>query len=249
MNKWIYILIMLPFISCTYAGGKREITQTTDTIMETDTTIDKNSLEYITSILPLYQRVYDPVTGLEMYDDKLMQGEEWPKVLKTADGWIIKIFPSSGRGGGGYQEIPPLPGFYIIQKDFYLDGRLKSIMKMYESMMVDTARFYDKAGNITKEVNYNEFYKDAKIPFEQALQLFDQVGFIDLKTGKGRMEFSIYEGRVTTAGTKAFFDYRIREGIPYWIARDYMGRRLNGYEINALTGEMKKVIYNRSGEE
>lgn len=248
MNRCIYTLIVFAFISCTYAGGKKESTLNTDTIMKTDT-IDKNSLEYITSILPLYERIYDPVTGLEMYDEELMKDAEWNKVFKTADGWIIDIWTSDGIGGT-YKETPPLPGFYEVNKIFYPDGKLKSVMKIYErSMRVGTGLFYDEAGNLTEEVNYDAFYKQAKIPFEEALEIFDKTGFIDLKTGKGRLEFTIRDGRVATSRPRVYFDYRIREGIPYWIAKDGFNGRVNAYEINALTGEVKKVTYNIPFEE
>ncbi|WP_181044060.1 hypothetical protein [Apibacter adventoris] len=124
------------------------------------------------------------------------------------NGSSYKITGSIYENGFVKYETPPLPNFYIIYKEFYANGNLK-LKETYigEHVKVGISQYYDEKGNLIKEVNEDK--KFGKIKPQQVLEFLQEKGYINLKTGKGRVD---EDGR---AVFKLYFGEQNKE--KYWI--------------------------------
>ena len=104
-----------------------------------------------------------------------------------------KIMRPLGIYDGSYYseyETPPLPKFYKIFRKFYLNGNLKEEgILLPGDLHVGIWREYDEQGNLTKETNWDETY--GKFDYNKAILFLAKHGHINIKTGKGRDEFTI----------------------------------------------------------
>ncbi len=88
------------------------------------------------------------------------------------------------------KETPPLPKLYTIFRKFYLNGNLKEEgILLPGDLHVGIWREYDEQGNLTKETNWDETY--GKFDYNKVILFLAKQGHINIKTGKGRDEFTI----------------------------------------------------------
>lgn len=80
---------------------------------------------------------------------------------------------------------PPLPKFYWIYKEYYLNGKLKKKGYMLTDTKIGVWEYYDEKGNKTTE-DMDKRYSKAKFSYNQVMLLLQELGHIDLNTGKGR---------------------------------------------------------------
>ena len=126
---------------------------------------------------------------MERYDFELV------KKMQACDTLLNKQIVQKGdtfiyigtmtENGSFYKEYLPSPAFFIILKTFYPDGMLRVKGKrMGRHLRIGVWQFYDKRGNLIKEVD--EDAKFGVIKPEHILKFLDKKGHINLETGEGR---------------------------------------------------------------
>ncbi len=238
MKTWISILIVFTFIACTQAGGKKESTPITDTLHPKPKQI---MIDSIYALTPLFERKYDPQTGLEVYNEEFIKDRKTSVYVHTGDGWLINVGIPGQWSGGLYIEYPPTTAHYYITKEFHLNGKLKSIEKQNEwGFKVGIGKEYDERGNLIKEIDYSQDVEDARISFEDALRIYDRKGLFDLKTVRGYKIEADKDGKIMITNPDIHFNYTKRNGILFWLLFGAGGdeKYRYTYEINAQTGEM-----------
>ena len=99
---------------------------------------------------------------------------------------IFSIGFIKDKKGFQYERLSS-PSFLTVYKEFYANGNLKK-RETYigENVKVGISRYYDEKGNLIKEVN--EDLKFGKIKPQQVLEFLQEKGYINLKTGEGRLD-------------------------------------------------------------
>ncbi|WP_146105683.1 hypothetical protein [Apibacter adventoris] len=127
-----------------------------------------------------------------------------------------KVFINGIVGEPSLYEYLPTPSFLTVYKKYYANGNLK-LKETYigENVKIGISQYYDEKGNLIKEVNEDK--KFGKIKPQQVLEFLQEKGYINLKTGKGRVdedglpvfELDFYEEK----GRKIWY-ITIRKGKP-----------------------------------
>ena len=100
---------------------------------------------------------------------------------------IYSMGYSKNKGSFQYERLPK-PSFCTVSKEFYPNGNLKK-KETYiggDDVKVDTSYYYAEDGSLIKQVDEN--FKFGKIKPQDALNFLQEKGYIDLKTGKGRID-------------------------------------------------------------
>ena len=120
---------------------------------------------------------------------------------------IFSIGFIKNKKGFQYERLPP-PSFLTIYKEYYANGNLK-LKETYigQQVKVGISQYYDEQGNLIKKVNEDQ--KFGKIKPQQVLEFLQEKGYINLKTGKGRVD---EEGRPVF---KLYFGEKNKE--KYWV--------------------------------
>ncbi len=219
----------------------------------------------VVTIIIIFTSCNQKNNNMERYDmeQHKVLGKKPTQIIYKKRGDTI-IYMSGFDNGGFYLEFPPPPSYFIIRKDFYPNGLLESKGKrMGQNLRIGIWQFYDKHGNLIKEVD--EDGKFGAIKPEQILQFLDKKGHINLKTGDGlpHIVFSeeqpsqpsyTYEGRLDiifipqkgaeeTPNSIGFIQEEDKREYPYFyvIVR---GDQSNGYRKIAylIHGETGKIL-------
>ena len=87
--------------------------------------------------------------------------------------------------GGYIEESLPSPSFITRRKDYYPNGKIKSIKHFIgENVLIGESVYYNKKG-VKRIVDEDKKFKKIKYPY--ILQFLEKKGHINLKTGKGRI--------------------------------------------------------------
>ena len=87
--------------------------------------------------------------------------------------------------GGYIEESLPSPSFITRRKDYYPNGKIKSIKHFIgENVLIGKSVYYNKKG-VKRIVDEDKKFKKIKYPY--ILQFLEKKGHINLKTGKGRI--------------------------------------------------------------
>lgn len=87
--------------------------------------------------------------------------------------------------GGDIEESLPSPSFITRRKDYYPNGKIKSIKHFIgENVLIGKSVYYNKKG-VKRIVDEDKKFKKIKYPY--ILQFLEKKGHINLKTGKGRI--------------------------------------------------------------
>ena len=111
--------------------------------------------------------------------------------------------------GGYIEESLPSPSFITRRKDYYPNGKIKSIKHFIgENVLIGKSVYYNKKG-VKRIVDEDKKFKKIKYPY--ILQFLEKKGHINLKTGKGRI--------VDIRGTN-YFGFRLNyvEKMNMWVA-------------------------------
>ena len=111
--------------------------------------------------------------------------------------------------GGYIEESLPSPSFITRRKDYYPNGKIKSIKHFIgENVLIGKSVYYNKKG-VKRIVDEDKKFKKIKYPY--ILQFLEKKGHINLKTGKGRI--------VDIRGTN-YFGFRLNyvEEMNMWVA-------------------------------
>ena len=104
--------------------------------------------------------------------------------LKT-DGCILYKISFDKEEGGYIEESLPSPSFITRRKDYYPNGKIKSIKHFIgENVLIGKSVYYNKKG-VKRIVDEDKKFKKIKYPY--ILQFLEKKGHINLKTGKGRI--------------------------------------------------------------
>ena len=86
--------------------------------------------------------------------------------------------------GGYIEESLPSPSFITRRKDYYPNGKIKSIKHFIgENVLIGKSVYYNKKG-VKRIVDEDKKFKKIKYPY--ILQFLEKKGHINLKTGEGR---------------------------------------------------------------
>ena len=103
--------------------------------------------------------------------------------LKT-DGCILYEISFDKEEGGYIEESLPSPSFITRRKDYYPNGKIKSIKHFIgENVLIGKSVYYNKKG-VKRIVDEDKKFKKIKYPY--ILQFLEKKGHINLKTGEGR---------------------------------------------------------------
>jgi hypothetical protein len=128
---------------------------------------------------------------MEKYDFELMNKIRESGELATVveKGKSLVLMNCMYESGASYNEYPPIPEFYAVQKTFFRNGMLESKGKYTGSYLkIGIWQYYDEKGCLIKEIDEDE--KFGKIKLDQILKFIEKEGWIDLKTGRGREEIT-----------------------------------------------------------
>ena len=104
--------------------------------------------------------------------------------LKT-DGCILYKISFDKEEGGYIEESLPSPSFITRRKDYYPNGKIKSIKHFIgENVLIEKSVYYNKKG-VKRIVDEDKKFKKIKYPY--ILQFLEKKGHINLKTGEGRI--------------------------------------------------------------
>ena len=128
---------------------------------------------------------------------------------------IFSIGFIKNKKGFQYERLPP-PSFLTIYKEYYANGNLK-LKETYigQQVKVGISQYYDEQGNLIKKVNEDQ--KFGKIKPQQVLEFLQEKGYINLRTGKGRVDeeerpvFKLYFGE---KNKEKYWVISIVKGIP-----------------------------------
>ena len=143
--------------------------------------------------------------------------------------------------GTHYNEYPPMPNYYWVQKRFYPNGNLKAIVKIVGSnLAIGETIYYDEEGRIEKVVDEDE--KFGKIKVEDLLKFIEDEGHINLETGEGIESVEIREdGGVNPVSSRFGISSNVRED-KYWVitiyAQPWNTYTRTAYHIDKDTGEV-----------
>lgn len=147
-------------------------------------------------------------TLIEKFDFDIYKKTEQGSIVYTQkDGNEIYMIDFD-REGGFQRERLPSPSFFTVYKEFYSNSNLKK-KETYigERVKVGISQYYDEQGNLIKKVNEDQ--KFGKIKPQQVLEFLQEKGYINLRTGKGRVD---EEGRPVF---KLYFGEKNKE--KYWV--------------------------------
>ena len=154
--------------------------------------------------------------------------------LKT-DGCILYEISFDKEEGGYIEESLPSPSFITRRKDYYPNGKIKSIKHFIgENVLIGKSVYYNKKG-VKRIVDEDKKFKKIKYPY--ILQFLEKKGHINLKTGKGRI--------VDIKGTNYFgFELLYVEKMNMWeaIIKDgYPGDKCLEKYIELAKKEKQKI--------
>jgi hypothetical protein len=185
----------------------------------------------------------------EKYDFKLMKNAEDGDLI-VEKGNSLVYMTSMTESGAFYNEYPPAPEFYVIQKKFYTNGMMESKGKFIgRYLQIGIWEYYDEKGKLIKEEA--EDAKFGKVKIGQILKFIEKEGWIDLATGKGREEIAYvyYDIRTIKNGIFALSFRKKGEDptqyndYPVWVITIEACPETNFYEtIYAIHGETGEVL-------
>ena len=127
----------------------------------------------------------------ETFDFKLAKELEHKRgvllkeVYMKTDGCILYEISFDKEEGGYIEESLPSPSFITRRKDYYPNGKIKSIKHFIgENVLIGKSVYYNKKG-VKRIVDEDKKFKKIKYPY--ILQFLEKKGHINLKTGKGRI--------------------------------------------------------------
>ncbi|WP_211251065.1 hypothetical protein [Stenoxybacter acetivorans] len=134
------------------------------------------------------------------------------------NGNTVYLMDFDKNGGFQYERLPS-PSFYTVYKEFYANGNIKKKETFIGShVKVRTSYYYDRDGGLVKQVDEDQ--KFGKIKPLQVLEFLQEKGYIDLKTGKGRVDED---------GMQVFWlDFNIMERKKIWTIGIVKGRSNDG---------------------
>jgi hypothetical protein len=189
----------------------------------------------------------------EKYDFELMEIMENTKAMHliVEKGKSLIYVSRMTEGGAFYNEYPPAPEFYFIQKTFYTNGMMEAKGKFIgQYLKIGIWEYYDEKGKLIKEED--EDVKFGKVKIGQILKFIEKEGWIDLATGKGREEIAyvyqdirdIKDGIFTLSFLKKGEDPTQYNDYPVWLITIKACPETNFYRtiynIHGETGEVLK---------
>ncbi|WP_419868501.1 hypothetical protein [Chryseobacterium sp. CT-SW4] len=196
MRKLIYLPLLF-FMMCTCQSKKEDIKTGNDKIK---TMSEKFDFE-------LYKRY-----------------QESDGTLELKNGYTILSMSAPGHNELGTQEeLLPKPSFLYVYKEFYPDGKIKKKeTRLSETVKVLNSEYYDGQGNLESTVDEEKNY--GKIKYQDVLKFLDKKGYINIKTG---------EGRLNEDGTNKY-DIVYDAKIPAWTIFITQGKKLSEKEFLEL---------------
>ena len=166
--KLIVIIILTMSLSCAYSQSTYRIINKKDIIMQKDTF----DIDY-------FENNKDMSDNVDISKD---------------DGEHIWRYLSFDK----YVEIytPPLPKFYTIYKEYYLNGNLKTKGFKLKDLEIGTWEYYDEKGKKTT-VDKDKQFSSAKFTYNQVMLLLNQLGEINIQTGENRENVDIHLNKQT----------------------------------------------------
>lgn len=136
---------------------------------------------------------------------------------------ILSMSPPDENESGFLNELLPKPSFLYTYKEYYPNGYLKKKeTRISETVKILKSEYYDDKGNLEKTVNEDENYKTIK--YQEVLNFLDKKGYINLKTG---------EGRLNDDSTNKY-DIIYNSEIPAWDIYITQGKKLSEKEFLEL---------------
>lgn len=121
---------------------------------------------------------------------------------------------------GTMEELLPKPSFLYVYKEFYPNGNLKKKeTRISQTVKVERSEYYNKDGELEKTIDENQNY--GKIKYLDVLSFLDKKGYINLKTGAGRLN---------NDGTNTY-DIVYDQNGPVWNITIMQGEKLSEKEL------------------
>ncbi|OCA72681.1 hypothetical protein BBH99_02890 [Chryseobacterium contaminans] len=161
-------------------------------------------------------------TMVEKFDFALFKKyQESNGTLELKNGYTVLSMSAPEKDEAGtLEELLPKPSFLYVYKEFYPNGNLKKKeTRISETVKVEKSEYYDKDGNLEKTVDEDQNY--GKIKYQDVLSFLDKKGYINLKTG---------EGRLNDDGTNKY-DIVYDQDVPVWNISITQGKRLSEKEL------------------
>lgn len=108
-------------------------------------------------------------------------------IKRFKDGSSFEISGSVNENGFVKREIPALPSFETVYKEYYKNGILKK-KEIYigENVKIKKSMYYDDEGHLIKEIDEDK--KFGKIKYEFILKFLQSKKYINLNDGSGRYD-------------------------------------------------------------
>ncbi|AZA92611.1 Uncharacterised protein [Chryseobacterium nakagawai] len=168
------------------------------------------------------QKNHKTSTMVEKFDfDLFKKYQESNGILELKSGYTILSMSAPEKDEAGtLEELLPKPSFLYAYKEFYPNGNLKKKeTRVSETVKVEKSEYYDKSGKLEKTVDENQNY--GKIKYQDVLNFLDKKGYINLKTGAGRLNDD---------GTHKY-DIVYDQDIPVWNIMIMQGKKLSEKEL------------------
>ncbi|WP_347218738.1 hypothetical protein [Chryseobacterium sp.] len=161
-------------------------------------------------------------TTVEKFDfDVFKKYQESNGILEVKNGsTILSMSAPAQEEIGTMEELLPKPSFLYAYKEFYPNGNLKKKeTRISETVKVKNSEYYNKDGKLEKTVDEEKNY--GKIKYQEVLNFLDRKGYINLKTGAGRLNDD---------GTLKY-DIMYDHKIPAWNIIIMQGEKLSEKEL------------------
>lgn len=186
--------------------------------------------------------------AVEKFDFELYKKSNFgSEKVMAKNGNLLSNFGFDDSIGGFQIETPLKPNFYTFYKEFYTNGNIKKVNKLFGGIVkIDTSEHYDEKGSLIKTEDENK--KFGKIKPNDILLFLQKEGYINVKTGEGR-ENKDGSPKFETSFDNNIWYITIKQGRGITLA-DLAGSKSIGepsewfpfsYEIDGDTGKVLKT--------
>ncbi|HCO66981.1 MAG TPA: hypothetical protein DIT04_04370 [Dysgonomonas sp.] len=118
---------------------------------------------------------------IEYYDFNITQNGTQSLAYERGDGWLMEWWSMKNSSYGACKEYAPANDFYVIYKEYHLNGMIKERGK-FAPVAFGKREYFDENGNCIKIVDEDK--KFGAVKREDIIHLLEKEGWFNRQTGE-----------------------------------------------------------------
>ena len=118
---------------------------------------------------------------IEYYDFNITENGTQSVAYERGDGWMVEWWSMKNSSYGACKEYSPANDFYVIYKEYYLNGMIKERGK-FAPVAFGKREYFDENGNCIKIVDEDK--KFGAVKREDIIHLLEKEGWFNRQTGE-----------------------------------------------------------------